>query len=95
MCAVGQCPARPKWVYQPCTWGHAALALRYLADTGLPPEKPLARPCSMCLMLVQTAMAFSCCSRGQLLELLRRTSWEELPAHPSHTDLAFMKDLKQ
>lgn len=35
---------------------------------------------------------------GVLLLLLRAAverSWEELPAHPSHTDLAFMKNLKQ
>lgn len=35
---------------------------------------------------------------GVLLLLLRAAmerSWEELPAHPSHTDWAFMKNLKQ
>lgn len=55
------------------------------------PERLLSRLSHKRLILAQLAMEFYCCSRGLLVE----KSWEELPAHPSHTELAFMKSLKQ
>lgn len=53
------------------------------------PERLLSRLSHIHLILAQLAMEFYC------LRTAVERSWEELPAHPSHTDLAFMKSLMQ
>lgn len=67
-----------------------ALPQGCLAGAGLPrkapfqivPHTPHPGPADSGVLLL--------CSRAAV-----ERSWEELPAHPSHTDLAFMKSLKQ
>lgn len=82
MC-VEQCPARPRWVHQLCPCSAPGVP-------GLPRKAPFQ-------VVPQTPHPGSD-GNGVLLLLLRAAverSWEELPAHPSHTNLAFMKNLKQ